>query len=446
LHPTNNVAAAPAGGGDLGSAPVAKVLIVADDITGANATGGLFAEIGMRAATLWRAEDFHSLSNRFDALAVSTASRNIPAPEARRRVRGVLRRTPDMSLVVKRIDTTLRGNVGAEIEAALHTLRQTRGTRARALVLSAFPAAGRTCREGIQYVDGIPVTETAAATDPLTPVASNRVVEVVARGCELDIREAHTEAMSEHEVEDALSRTNDVIVCGACDDDDLVRVASAAARVARRDGFQWISVDPGPFGPHLARALRLRSARSRSAMSPIPAGRGPVLVVAGSATDATLEQLSVAETQLGARLAEFAVASTTSDELAATLDRLVEAAGDGDIVGVRTAADPSHRIKLDDAEARRILDTLANAVARTLGARQVRGLYLTGGDVTHAVVGDLGSQGIEIVEEILPLAIGGRLLGGPFDGLPVVTKGGLVGDSTAAVVCLQKLKGRAAYD
>jgi hypothetical protein len=44
---------------------------------------------------------------------------------------------------------------------------------------------------------------------------------------------------------------------------------------------------------------------------------------------------------------------------------------------------------------------------------------------------------------VVPLAVAGSLVGGPWDGLPVVTKGGLVGDAGTTVACLDHLRSNA---
>jgi uncharacterized protein YgbK (DUF1537 family) len=67
------------------------------------------------------------------------------------------------------------------------------------------------------------------------------------------------------------------------------------------------------------------------------------------------------------------------------------------------------------------------------------GLYTTGGDVTATVMRELGAIGMEIDKEIVPLAVGGRIAGGSADGLPIVTKGGLIGDTGTAVDCFDHL-------
>ena len=60
--------------------------------------------------------------------------------------------------------------------------------------------------------------------------------------------------------------------------------------------------------------------------------------------------------------------------------------------------------------------------------------------MTAEVLDGLGGVGIEVLDEVVPLAAGGTLVGGPRAGLPIVTKGGLVGDTGTAVVCLDALR------
>src|SRR5690606_22481614 len=73
--------------------------------------------------------------------------------------------------VFKKVDSTLRGAFAAEIEAA----RQQWHENAIAVVCPAYPATGRTLENGVLLVNGIPVTDTSAGTDPVTPVTESSV-------------------------------------------------------------------------------------------------------------------------------------------------------------------------------------------------------------------------------------------------------------------------------
>lgn len=65
---------------------------------------------------------------------------------------------------------------------------------------------------------------------------------------------------------------------------------------------------------------------------------------------------------------------------------------------------------------------------------RVGGLYLSGGDTTIAVFRRLGAVGLVLERDVLPLVAYGHLMGGRFEGMPVVAKGGTAGDRDATKV------------
>ena len=144
-----------------------RVLIVADDLTGAMDSAGPFAEVGVETwvvaapmqcdpATIARAR----------VVSVNTDSRQLPAAQAATRVREIVGRLGpgDFDVVVKKVDSTLRGNVVAETLALLEA-----SGRQRAVIAPAFPAQGRTVKDGVVHVNGVPLAQTAFARDALSP-------------------------------------------------------------------------------------------------------------------------------------------------------------------------------------------------------------------------------------------------------------------------------------
>ncbi|MGH3326458.1 MAG: four-carbon acid sugar kinase family protein, partial [Streptomycetales bacterium] len=158
---------------------MAQVLVLADDLTGGNATGALFARRGLRTVVVRDVDSAASYLPAVDVLVLDLATRHVPPGTARCVVAEALSAlgptVADVRLVVKRVDTTLRGNVGAETEAVIDAVARRVSGRVRALAVPAFPAAGRTTVGGIHLVDGVPLADTAAAADLLDPVRSSRV-------------------------------------------------------------------------------------------------------------------------------------------------------------------------------------------------------------------------------------------------------------------------------
>ncbi|MBN3585202.1 hypothetical protein JYB64_22700, partial [Algoriphagus aestuarii] len=68
------------------------------------------------------------------------------------------------------------------------------------------------------------------------------------------------------------------------------------------------------------------------------------------------------------------------------------------------------------------------------------GMLIAGGDLTSAVLDVLGVQTFDIGGEMLPLTVHGVLGGGVLDGVPLIAKSGLVGDSSAIADCLGRLR------
>ena len=441
---------------------MARVLVVADDLTGANATGARFARVGLSTASVIVPDAVGAIAADHEVVVTSTSSRHVAPEEAAQLVEAAIEAAGEVALVVKRTDTTLRGNIGSEIEAALRQVRR-HHPHARAIFVPAFPEAGRITVGGLQLVDGVAVARSPAGRDHLTPVTSSRVADVVRQQAELTVREIHLDVVQDDE--DVLTQAlasagsgegvqagggegSDVLVIDATDRHDLTAIARAAARCVREHGAHWLVVDPGPFGPELATSLGLTSlpddADARDVATPVDAL--PLLVVAGSVTRATREQLVALEHVHDASFLDLDVADF---EEAATIDELVRLlAGStaGGVVGLRTAAGESQVVTLDRESAEAIPRRLGTIVREVLRRVDVGGLYLTGGDVTIGVLDELGGSAIAIDDEVLPLAVTGRVVGGPHAGLRVVTKGGLIGDTMATVACIDALRRRSIDD
>ena len=105
-------------------------------------------------------------------IAVTTDSRGCTEREAAEAVTAVVRRLREVGIthVYKKIDSTLRGHVRAEVQAVMDSW----SPHAIAVVCPAFPANHRTVVDGQLRVNGVPVAETAAGTDPVTPVRETR--------------------------------------------------------------------------------------------------------------------------------------------------------------------------------------------------------------------------------------------------------------------------------
>ncbi|PSK92301.1 uncharacterized protein YgbK (DUF1537 family) [Murinocardiopsis flavida] len=425
---------------------MAEVLVVADDLTGANATGARFARSGMRVGTV-APEHVADAMTDYDVVIANLDSRHLPPDQAADLVTDVIEAVWPVGLVVKRTDTTLRGNIGAELEAAWRAVRDRvpHTTPVRALFVPAFPASGRVTVDGLQLLDGVPLERTELAVDPLSPMHTSDVAEIIAQQSALPVRHVPIRQITHAMLTaDLLAGGEPVLVCDAFTEQHLADIAAAAAEAHRRDGTVWVSVDPGPAGALLADELRLRGRAGT---------RGPLLGVVGSATELTRRQLDAVARTGPVRFVDVDAARFGADpghrsEVALRLAEALEASRFPQLVVLRTAGSAADVVELPIRDRRalprqiaELVEGVLRGIERDLGAHALpTGLYTSGGDVTSAVLDTLGVQAFEVGGEVIPLAVHGILSGGLLDGVPVVTKGGMVGDDSALAECFGKLR------
>ena len=155
------------------------LLIIADDFTGALDTGVQFAAYGAATRVMVKDQvDFASCDAQ--VLVVDTETRHLPPEKAYQIVEELTRAAcrAGIRYIYKKTDSALRGNIGAELAAVLQA-----SNNRQLPFLPAFPQNGRTTRDGIHYVDGVPVTESPFGVDPFGPACTDHRTAGRADGC-----------------------------------------------------------------------------------------------------------------------------------------------------------------------------------------------------------------------------------------------------------------------
>lgn len=253
-----------------------KLLIIADDFTGALDTGVQFAARGARTCVVTDpAYDFSRAGSELQVLVLDAETRHL-APEA---AYGVVRRAAESALdagfthIYKKTDSALRGNVGAELTAVLDA-----AGAERIAFVPALPKMNRITRRGIHYIDGVPAAESVFGRDPFEPVRESSVAEIIAAQSET--------AVEVHGLEETAAPGRPGIqVYDAETDSDLLRIG----RQLGREGLR-LSAGCAGFAAALAEILDLRGT------PPVLPDLVPALFVAcGSVNPVTLRQMAVAE-------------------------------------------------------------------------------------------------------------------------------------------------------
>jgi uncharacterized protein YgbK (DUF1537 family) len=425
-----------------------QIVVIADDLTGANATGVKLSKEGFSTATVVRSVSLPD--ENFQALCINTDSRYEKMATANNRVKealNIIHKKGIPTVYSKRIDSTLRGNIGTEIDAMLDAL----GNDSIAVVVASFPESGRVTCGGFLLIDGVPLQETDVAQDPIAPITSSKVTDIISIQTNKKIEPIGLDNVlkGEDHLTELLQKKaeygNRIVVVDAVTSDQIKIIAQAMRGLNR----PLLAVDPGP----------LTAAYSKCSVNN-QHQRKKILVVVGSITPLTGLQLTdfIDKWNINPIYVNPEKVATFTNDWNKEVNDVVEKASKQiqheKVTLVTTFKFGKKRLDLrkialkesvsEERLARRITDGLA-AISReimTINKGHIGGCFLSGGDVTSSLCSATHSQGIKLEDEVLPLASSGTFISGFLHGIPVVTKGGLIGDKNAISECVQYLQNK----
>ena len=401
-------------------------LIIADDFTGACDTGLQLVRDGLSARVRADWSGAESPSVETDVLVVDTGSRNLAAGEAAHRARAACDSVSSVNaeLFYKKVDSTARGHLGAEIG----TIMQARCLDL-CLLAPALPEAGRTTIQGHHLLRGVPVHLREFGVDPGAPVRDSRLPRRLAREVsDLQVELIELETISEGPeaivtaMRDRQSTTGTIFVADAATADNL----STIVRAARAFDEPLLLSGSAGLARHLTDAFGLES--RIATVPPVEPRPGLVLVVVGSANSTSQTQAEAL--RRGMKVQEWSVegASEIADEVVGYLHDCEE----------NTSGSPAVAL-LSLTAGKASLERASRTVRELADSAVIAGVAITGGTTATATLRALESDGVEIVEAVgseVPLC---RLTGGPFQGLPIVTKGGALGEEDVFLKAASRL-------
>jgi uncharacterized protein YgbK (DUF1537 family) len=380
--------------------------VIADDLTGAMDCCGHFGRLGFATSV-----DLDTpFSSESEVLAVTTNSRAESPAVARARVIEAVRRLAPR-LIFKKIDSTLRGNIGAELSAVLEEL----GAE-KSIVAPAFPEMGRTTVGGVMLVDGVAISETHFAADPVLPVKESNIGRLLEQStgrpvAMVSVKEIEAGPESLHDR--ITAGPQDIWVCDATLTAHLTIIARASALAEGR----WLLC--GSTG--LVRELPLLLGEPD-----LTRGRANPGSLAGRAL--ALVGLDFKPDTLGAR-------NTSSLGIAKILKKAERLLGQGRPLAISS----TFSVRRPEMKAG-VPSFLADIAERLLKDRRISGLFLSGGDVAWEVCHRLGLSPIFVLGEIepgVPAGVAERT-----DGrmLRIVTKAGGFGTKDVIIKSLAFLE------
>jgi uncharacterized protein YgbK (DUF1537 family) len=378
---------------------------IADDYTGASDLANTLTRSGLRTVqTIGVPSDDLDLPE-VDAVVVSLKSRSIEAGLAVSRSRAAEKwlrgRGADHVLfkICSTFDSTDAGNIGPVMDA----LRADSGD-AMVLVTPAFPETGRTVYQGNLFVGPVPLNESPLKDHPLNPMHDSNLVRVLTRQSRTKVGLVDLAV---------IARGPDAVRARLADLSGKGFGAAIADAVFERDletiGVvamdHRVSVGASGLGLGLARALvasRRVKSHAPNAASDVAIG-GPAACLAGSCSQATLQQIANAERTMPVLHLDPDRAVAGKDESRRALAWAVERLKDGPIL-IASSSTPDQVAALQsrhgrDATGHAIEQAMAD-IAEGLVRSGVRRLVIAGGETSGAVVDRLRIPGFLVGEEI----------------------------------------------
>ncbi len=378
---------------------------IADDYTGASDLANTLTRCGLRTVQTVGVPSDELVLPDVDAVVVSLKSRSIEASLAVTRSRAAekwLRGRGAAHVLFKicsTFDSTDAGNIGPVMDALRADSADT-----IVLVTPAFPETGRTVYQGNLFVGSVPLNESPLKDHPLNPMHDSNLVRVLARQSQtkvglVDLADIARGADAVRARLGALAGKGiGAAIADAVFERDL-EILGAVALDHR------LSVGASGLGLGLARALvtsRRVKSNAPSAMSNAPVG-GPAACLAGSCSQATLQQIAAAEAAMPVLHLDPEQVVAGRDEARRALAWANEQFKDGPIL-IASSSTPDQVAGLQarhgrEAAGHAIEQAMAD-LAEGLVRSGVRRLVVAGGETSGAVVDRLGIPGFLVGAEI----------------------------------------------
>ena len=421
-----------------------RCLIVADDLTGANASISLLKNL--KITTLLELND-KNLYKDYDAISCSTESRGISETDAYNKVFNITKKYMhnDIAVYNKRIDSTMRGNIGAEIDAMLDAL----GDDRLAIVSPGYPSAGRTVVGGYLLVNGILVEDTEMAVDSKNPIKISNCIELIKyqskrkiTSLEIDIVRTSSKVISKY-IKDKYDEGFRIIVCDMVNQNHVKNISEAILE----SKIKFIVADPSPLTAKISELSIINKEKTNKSKK--------ILCAIGSISHTTALQVKTLYSNRTVGLIRFRPEnlidlSLCEKEINNIVNQVInkfetfnicilvsenlyrDKPLDFDEIALLSKTDIEYLSNL-------INEGIAISIEKILEKVKIDGLYTSGGDTTVKICSQLNSYSLDIQCSVFPLVVYAKLNGGKYQGLDLITKGGGVGDAESLIKCVDFL-------
>lgn len=397
-------------------------LIIADDFTGANDTGVQLKKRGLKTDVIF---EFTTIEDNEKSFVIDTESRGLSPEEAYKHVELKIKDAfkNSFNYVYKKVDSTLRGNIVAEIKAV------DKYYNADLIIFApAYPESKRTTIDSIQKLNGIPVTKTEIAKDPTKPVLIDNINVLLKNEFHELVSHVYLKEIRENKMDFSKGR---IYTFDAETNEDLIEIVRKVITYSKK--VLWVG-----------------SAGLADSILKVKMPTKPALAVIGSISEVSRNQLHYAKSKciniINVDIESILKSKDTSiivydaiEKINKGLDVIIASTYERKDYEKAIIAGRSLGYSKEEVSVftQNVLGEIAEKIVRK---SKISGIFLTGGDTAIGVIKKLGVSGSSIKQELMtgiPLM---TLYGGENTGLRVITKAGAFGEENAIEFCIRKLK------
>ncbi|GMQ56323.1 D-threonate kinase [Vallitalea sediminicola] len=403
-----------------------KLAIIADDFTGSNDTGVQFAKEGLQTVVTTDINQLISNISNNEVVVFDTESRFDDKDTAYKKVNKISKKIQELEnvLVYKKLDSTFRGNIGAEIDGCMNGMGYD-----FAVVIPALPSNGRKTIEGHVKVNGQFLHETEIAKDPKTPVKQSYIPDIIKNQCsrKVDVIKKDSHYDKEHLLKKLMElkdKGTEIIVFDAESNVDLMMLSDMIADMDSR----FLIVGTAGLAEYITDAFELKVCKS-------------ILSIIGSVSDVTREQIIYANTIHDFNIIDISIQDFFDDDRKKKiLQNILQLISEKEDIVIRTAKDKKDiQIACEYAEKKGLnkyetSEFIAQGLGEITGkilneaSKDLSGLFITGGDTLIKIANYLNIEGMKIIDEVLPAIPIGRFVHQKYCDIQVVTKAGAFGN------------------
>jgi len=439
-----------------------KYAVIADDLTGAMDVGMQLLKKNIRVRVCISSKFMDTVYKNTDVVIFDTETRNIDEKLAYDKLKKWINRLnrKNFYLIYKKIDSTLRGNIGKELDAVLD-----KSEKELIIFAPALPYNRRITLGGYHYVNGKKLEETEFARDLFSPVSHSNIPDIIHTQSKQKIYTISLKALRQgkvilkQEIMKAYNNKCSIVVIDAEKDEDLEEIAKALSE----SNIKILTCGSAGLFKYMGDIIKSKYKRENSGnyfygcrrvrqKEKFSRNCKSVIVISSSPNKISKQQIEYARRYLDNTgyveiKSDYMFKSQEGREkeiqkVECKVEKMLKKGMDLIINGAEKEessilAQHKDYMKLLHKKSNILLSSLSLLLQKILKTYAIKGLVLLGGDTAVKMCSDLGVYGLDIRYEVEPYIPLGILIGCRYHGIPVITKAGGIGAEDTLIAAIK---------